>query len=103
MELADASDEELKVADATRAAAERERDEALERMRSAEAAEAEADARVGAARARDPKEKRGDRERGVPGAAGHSERDVDYVGNSPRSPSNAAMDARSSGASLGLG
>ena len=29
----------------------------------------------------------GDRERGVPGAAGHSERDVDYVGNSPRSPS----------------
>ena len=52
VELADASDEELKVADATRAAAERERDEALERMRSAEAAEAEADARVGAAEER---------------------------------------------------
>ena len=28
-----------------------------------------------------------DRERGVPGATGNSERDVDYVGNSPRSPS----------------
>ena len=28
-----------------------------------------------------------DRERGVPGATGHSERDIDYVGNSPRSPS----------------
>jgi chromosome segregation ATPase len=52
VELADASDEELKVADATRAAAERERDEALERMRSAESAEAEADARVGAAEER---------------------------------------------------
>jgi len=52
VELADASDEELKVADETRAAAERERDEALERMRSAEAAEAEADARVGAAEER---------------------------------------------------
>ena len=52
VELADASDEELKVADETRAAAERERDEALERMRSAESAEAEADARVGAAEER---------------------------------------------------
>ena len=28
-----------------------------------------------------------DRERGVPGATGHSERDIDYVGNSPRSQS----------------
>ena len=28
-----------------------------------------------------------DRDRGVPGATGHSERDVDWVGNSPRSPS----------------
>lgn len=52
VELADASDEELKVADETRAAAERERDEALERMRSAESAEVEADARVGAAEER---------------------------------------------------
>ena len=52
VELADASDEELKVADATKAAAERERDEALERMRSAESAEVEADARVGAAEER---------------------------------------------------
>ena len=52
VELADASDEELKVADETKAAAERERDEALERMRSAESAEAEADARVGAAEER---------------------------------------------------
>ena len=52
VELADASDEELKVADETKAAAERERDEALERMRAAESAEAEADARVGAAEER---------------------------------------------------